>query len=126
MDEDVFSYDETNVDFWKHHLIPDESQLWEMYNAVRTYLPNVDRSKFRPDYVGIRPKLVPPAGGFQDFIFRRDFASSFRRGDPKTDRDRSKYAHGQMLTLMGIESPGLTASLAIAEKVVDMVEGRDS
>lgn len=122
LDTKSFSYDESDIDFWKHHLTPDESQLEAMYEAVRTYLPNVDASRFRPDYVGIRPKLLPP-GGFQDFVFRRDFASSFRRGDGRNENDEGKPGLGEMITLMGIESPGLTASMAIAEKVVSMLGG---
>lgn len=118
---DGFSYTEEDVDFWKQCLIPDDSQLDAMYEAVKSYLPGVDASKFRPDYVGIRPKLVPPWGGFQDFVFRRDHSTSFLQA---TDGDDHASARGQMITLMGIESPGLTASLAIAEKVASMLECR--
>lgn len=113
-EEDASSYEAEDVDFWKRHLVPDDGQLSAMYEAVRRYLPNVQASKFRPDYVGIRPKLVPPWGGFQDFVFRRDHSGSNRSGQG-----------GQMITLMGIESPGLTASLAIAEKVVSMLEYKE-
>ncbi|TDL29802.1 pyridine nucleotide disulfide oxidoreductase-like protein [Rickenella mellea] len=113
--EEEFSDAEDDIDFWKHHLVPDDSQLDAMHKAVRTYLPNVDGAKFRPDYCGIRPKLVPPWGGFQDFVFRTDFAHQFLRN--RSDRRTS----GRMVTLMGIESPGLTASLAIAEKVLNEI-----
>jgi len=113
---EVFSDNEADVDFWKGHLIPDDSQLAKMYEAVRSYLPGVDASKFRPDYVGVRPKLVPPWGGFQDFVIRTDHAASF---DSRRARRRDG---GLMISLMGIESPGLTASLAIAEKVAEIIE----
>ncbi|KAL5487904.1 hypothetical protein ACEPAI_6012 [Sanghuangporus weigelae] len=120
-EEEVFSYDENDVDFWKQYLIPDDSQIAAVTKAVKQYLPGVDESKFRPDYVGIRPKLVPPWGGFQDFVFRRDRSTDFLKGSGSENR----YGNGEMITLLGIESPGLTASLAIAEKVIGMLEHND-
>ena len=117
---DLFSYDESDVDFWKQYLVPGDSQIAAMTEAVKRYLPGVDESKFRPDYVGIRPKLVPPWGGFQDFVFRRDRSTNFL-GAPGS----GNIPGGDMITLLGIESPGLTASLAIAEKVVGMLERND-
>ena len=121
LDVTAFSYDESDIDFWKHYLTPDELQIGAMHEAVRTYLPDVDTEKFRPDYVGIRPKLVPQGGGFQDFVFRRDYASTFRCNGKGLAGDRKKVGCGEMITLMGIESPGLTSSLAIAEKVAGML-----
>jgi len=118
-----FSYDEADVDFWKTHLRADDSQLDAMYHAVSSYLPGIDAGKFRPDYVGIRPKLVPPWGGFQDFVFRVDQSSAFTKsGGSDRSVSSSPGRRGSMVTLLGIESPGLTASLAIAEKVVLMLE----
>lgn len=114
-----FSFDENDIDFWKQHLVADESQLSAMFEAVRSYLPGVEQSKFRPDYVGIRPKLVPPWGGFQDFVFRQDLSTDFLRTTPINPRKA-----GRMISLLGIESPGLTASLAIADRVVSMLESQ--
>ncbi|THH12352.1 hypothetical protein EW145_g75 [Phellinidium pouzarii] len=116
LNEDIFSYDEKNIDFWKQHLAADDTQLVAMYEAVKTYLPGVEATKFRPDYVGIRPKLVPAWGGFQDFVFRRDRSSDFLGAIKKGGGE-----DGVMISLMGIESPGLTASLAIADDVVYML-----
>lgn len=101
---------ETDIDFWTKHLIPDKSRLPEMHRAVTSYLPEVTLEGLEPDYVGIRPKLVPPSSGFQDFTFNKSYPSDFRNGC----RER-----GPMISLLGIESPGLTASLAIAELVVE-------
>jgi len=100
---------EDDVDFWMAHLTPDEGQLPEMHRAVQSYLSGVTLAGLRPDYCGIRPKLVPPGGGFQDFIFRVDHPT-------KTLSD-----FRPMVSLLGVESPGLTASLAIAEHVVTQV-----
>ena len=119
LDVTAFSYDESDIDFWKHYLTPDELQIGAMHEAVRTYLPDVDTEKFRPDYVGIRPKLVPQGGGFQDFVFRQDLSTDFLRTTPINPRKA-----GRMISLLGIESPGLTASLAIAERVVSMLESQ--
>lgn len=98
-------------DFWTQHLIADSSRLGEMYEAVTSYLPGVVRDGFQPDYAGLRPKLVaPPNGSFQDFVVRKDYPSTFLGGNEKTS---------PMISLLGIESPGLTSCLAIAEMVVE-------
>ena len=65
-----------------------------------------------PDYSGIRPKLRGPKG-----------SSPSKPGKGDFDIQGSE-AHGVigLVNLMGLESPGLTASLAIAEHVADMLE----
>jgi 2-hydroxyglutarate dehydrogenase len=105
--------DESAVDFWARHLVADENmeKLKIMHRAIMTYLPAVALEGLRPDYVGIRPKLVGPRGGFQDFQVRIDRA-----------RDFGGSGDAPMVSLLGIESPGLTASLAIAELVMDRLE----
>ncbi|KAH7344999.1 NAD dehydrogenase [Rhizoctonia solani] len=99
-------------DFWKRHLVPSDDRLDQMYQAVLTYLPSIRRDGLASDYVGIRPKLVGPGHGFQDFAVRQDWSTDFYH--PQTKR-----GSGRMVSLMGIESPGLTSSLAIAEMVVE-------
>ncbi|KAG6840809.1 hypothetical protein C0991_004164 [Blastosporella zonata] len=101
-----------DAEFWTKHLVPDYSRLGEMHDAVTRYLPGVRLEGMQPDYCGMRPKLVPPRGGFQDFVFRTDHST------PKTDTMEPGGA-GVMISLLGIESPGLTSSLAIAEHVVE-------
>lgn len=73
---------------------------------IKKYLPGVDVSALAPDYAGIRPKLAPRQAvmegkGFNDFVIRRE------------------DGYEGWVNLLGIESPGLTSSLAIGE----MVEG---
>ncbi len=71
------------------------------YAAIRRYWPCLPDGALKPDYAGIRPKLAgPEAGG----------AADFRIDGPE--------AHGLpgYLGLYGIESPGLTSALAIAEE----------
>lgn len=74
--------------------------------AVRAFWPGVDSERLQPAYSGIRPKIAGPA----------DPAADFRFDGPEV--------HGLpgVFNLFGIESPGLTASLAIAEHVRAMVE----
>ena len=105
---------EDDGDFWMHNLIPDDSRLRHMHHAVTTYLPGVQSHGLQPDYVGIRPKLIPPGGGFQDFILRVDY--------PCVDAERNRRS--PMVSLLGIESPGLTSSLALAEIVVEDIVGK--
>jgi L-2-hydroxyglutarate oxidase LhgO len=74
-------------------------------NAIRQYYPALDETRMHPSYTGIRPKIAPPTVGFQDF------------------RIEGPRAHGVAgrVNLFGIESPGLTASLAIAERVAQQM-----
>jgi len=75
----------------------DAARAAPFYAAVRTYWPGLPDGGLVPDYAGVRPKLVvenPPA----DFTFVRD---------------------GSALHVLGIESPGLTASLALADEIAD-------
>lgn len=103
-------------DYWRQHLVPDDSpeKMQEVHHAIASYLPGVELKGLSADYVGIRPKLIPPGGGFQDFVLRTDYPATFLGGDADSRR-------APMISLLGIESPGLTSSLAIAERVVDML-----
>ncbi len=71
------------------------------YDAVRRYWPGLRDGALSPAYAGIRPKTVPKGAAAQDFAI-----------DGPT-------AHGVpgLVNLFGIESPGLTASLALGEHV---------
>jgi 2-hydroxyglutarate dehydrogenase len=104
---------EEDIDFWAKHLSPSAERIPLMHRSIQTFLPQVGMDGLSPDYVGIRPKLKGPGGGFEDFVLRMD----------RTGRWLKEGANGgaSMVTLMGIESPGLTSSLAIAEMVVDEV-----
>jgi L-2-hydroxyglutarate oxidase LhgO len=75
--------------------------------AARRLLPDVRDEDLEPDISGIRPKLQAPGGPVRDFVIADEAA----RGLPG------------LYDLVGIESPGLTAALAIAERVAKMVEG---
>jgi L-2-hydroxyglutarate oxidase LhgO len=79
----------------------DESRAPAFYAAARRYLPSIVDGSLSPGYTGIRPKLGPAQAAPQDFAIRGP-------------RD-----HGipGLVNLFGIESPGLTAALAIADLV---------
>jgi L-2-hydroxyglutarate oxidase LhgO len=83
----------------------DEGHLTEFYESARRYLPFIDKSDLRPDQAGIRPKLQRPGDAFRDFVI------SGEQGPLKG-----------LVNLIGIESPGLTACLAIAGEVERIVE----
>ncbi|MCJ9751476.1 NAD(P)/FAD-dependent oxidoreductase [Neorhizobium sp. BETTINA12A] len=74
----------------------------KFYGAIRRYWPNLPDGALQPAYSGMRPKVVGPnGGGAGDFIIQ----------GPETT------GHPAYTALYGIESPGLTASLAVAERV---------
>jgi L-2-hydroxyglutarate oxidase LhgO len=75
--------------------------------AARRLLPEIRDEDLEPDISGIRPKLQAPGGPVRDFVIADEAA----RGLPG------------LYSLVGIESPGLTAALAIAEHVAAMIEG---
>ena len=79
----------------------DPGRAQGFYAAIRSYWPGLPDGALVPDYAGIRPKLFPAGGPATDFAIE----------GPET--------HGipGLVNLFGIESPGLTASLAIAEEV---------
>jgi L-2-hydroxyglutarate oxidase LhgO len=76
------------------------------YQAIRRYLPAIRPEDLAPDTSGIRPKLQGPNDGFKDFIIRHEADRGF----------------SGLINLVGIESPGLTACLAIAQHVKTLVE----
>jgi glycerol-3-phosphate dehydrogenase len=77
----------------------------EFSEDVKQMVPEIEEHDLQLAYTGIRPKLVPPSGhGIADFVI---------------ERDREVR---QVIQLVGIESPGLTAAPAIARYVSSLVE----
>jgi L-2-hydroxyglutarate oxidase LhgO len=77
----------------------DERRGDSFYAAIRAYYPALADGALVPGYTGIRPKLGPAGTPNQDFIIQ------------------GPQIHGvpELVNLYGIESPGLTASLALAD-----------
>lgn len=80
----------------------DKDLVERMIPGIRQYLPKLDTSRLSPDFSGIRPKIYGPGESVKDFCF-----------DWSPD--------GRWLDMWGIESPGLTSSLAIAEHVYGLI-----
>ena len=83
----------------------DESRAALFYDAVRRYFPDLRDGALQPGYTGIRPKISGPRDPAADFVI-------------EGPRD-----HGipGIVNLFGIESPGLTSSLAIGTYVADLL-----
>jgi len=79
----------------------DPTRVASFYEAIRSYWPTLPDGALQADYAGIRPKLHGPGSPMPDF------------------RVSGPQDHGiaGLVTLFGIESPGLTASLALANMV---------
>jgi L-2-hydroxyglutarate oxidase LhgO len=84
----------------------DPARADRFYPAIRRYWPTLPDGALMPSYSGIRPKIVPPAVATQDFLIQ------------------GPHEHGVtgLINLFGIESPGLTSSLAIADHVGGLAE----
>lgn len=82
----------------------DSSRADSFYAAVRKYWPDLKDGAIQPGYAGIRPKIVPRGAPAQDFVVQ----------GPQTHGVRG------LVNLFGIESPGLTASLALADYVAEV------
>lgn len=85
----------------------DETRRERFCESIRRYYPGLDASRLQAGYTGIRPKIRGP-------------------GEPAADfRIDGSQVHGVngLVNLMGIESPGLTASLAIGEHVRALLGG---
>ena len=79
----------------------DESRRAAFGEGVRPLFPEIADDDLAPDLAGIRAKLQGPGEGFRDFVVAEESA-----------RDRPG-----LVNLVGIDSPGLTSSLALAEEV---------
>ena len=82
----------------------DPRRAESFYTGVRRYYPDLADGSLLPAYSGMRPKIVPPEIASQDFMIQ----------GPGT------HGIGGLINLFGIESPGLTSSLALADHVRDM------
>src|SRR6201994_4348481 len=82
----------------------DAARAERFYPAIRRYWPDLPDGALMPSYSGIRPKIVPPAVASQDFLIQ----------GPR------EHGVDGLINLFGIESPGLTSSLAIADYVGEL------
>ncbi len=83
----------------------DDSHKDAFYQFASRYLPFIDQDDLHPDFAGIRPKLQGLGEPFRDFIIEHNGQKGF----------------AGLVNLVGIESPGLAASPAIAKHVAKLV-----
>lgn len=96
---------EPEVDY---NISPEEEPrlIESSYKAIRRYIPSIEKGRLFADFAGVRPKLSAEGEAARDF--------SIQSGHIGKGRDN-------LVTLLGIESPGLTSSTAIAEHVAYLV-----
>jgi L-2-hydroxyglutarate oxidase LhgO len=84
----------------------DETRKQDFLHAIRLYYPEMDESRLQPAYTGIRPKISNAGQPAADFCIQGPAAHSGR----------------PYVALYGIESPGLTSSMALAKHVVGLTQ----
>jgi L-2-hydroxyglutarate oxidase LhgO len=84
--------------------VVDPARSGKFYAAVRDYWPGLADGALLPAYAGMRPKIASPDAPAADFHIASPISG--------------------LVNLLGIESPGLTASLAIAEHVTALLDSR--
>ena len=84
----------------------DDRRVEAFYESVRAFYPGLASGSLSASYAGIRPKLQRPGASMADFMML------------------GPADHGQagLVELLGMESPGLTAALAIADEVVERLQ----
>ncbi|MCC6532758.1 MAG: NAD(P)/FAD-dependent oxidoreductase [Burkholderiales bacterium] len=83
----------------------DETRAASFYAAIRHYYPGLRDGALQPGYTGIRPKITSKGEPAADFLIHGP----------------SEHGVAGMVNLYGIESPGLTSSLAIADHVARLL-----
>src|SRR5437016_13616946 len=87
--------------------VVDPARAAAFYQRIRGYWPGLPDGSLLPDYAGIRPKITGPGEPAADFMI-----------DAPKDHGLARMVH-----LFGIESPGLTCTLSLAEEVVRDLSG---
>lgn len=91
---------------WEPDYSVDPDRASRFYREIEAYWPNLPGEALQPAYAGIRPKISGPDEPAADFLF-------------------AHHGNKRYIGLYGIESPGLTASLAIADHTARLI-GRSS
>ena len=87
------------IDHESYEVNPDRAGIF--YERIRTYWPDLPDNSLAPDYAGIRPKLTGPGEPAADFMIEGP----------------AQHGLPGLVHMFGIESPGLTSSLSLAEDV---------
>lgn len=89
-----------NLDYGFNKLLKDK-----FINSISKYWPEINSEKLHPDYTGIRPKITKPNESMKDFSIET----------------HEQHGIENFINLQGIESPGLTSSLAIGRYVKNLL-----
>ncbi len=80
----------------------DDSRKARFVESIRDWYPGLDESRLHPGFVGVRPSLQAPGGEARDFVLS----------------GAAEHGINGLVNLFGIDSPGLTACMALAEEVL--------
>ena len=86
-------------------LVVDPARGNAFYAEVRKYWPGLPDGALQPGYAGMRPKIQSPHEAARDFVIQ----------------GQAEHGVPGLVNLFGIESPGLTSSLAIGERVAGLL-----
>ena len=86
----------------------DESRADSFYQSIRRYYPDLADGQLQPGYTGVRPKLSGRGAPAADFLIQGP----------------AEHSVPGLVNLYGIESPGLTAALPIADQVLELARAR--
>lgn len=78
----------------------------KFFKAIKNYYPNIDKTRLEPSYTGVRPKIIVNNNIYNDFMINTE----------------EQHGLKGRIDMFGIESPGLTSSLALAEKVHSIID----
>jgi L-2-hydroxyglutarate oxidase LhgO len=90
----------------REHYDVDPARAAIFYARIRTYWPGLPDGSLAPDYAGIRPKLTGPGEPAADFMIDAP----------------AQHGLPGLVQMFGIESPGLTSSLSLAEEVAGYLD----
>ncbi len=85
-----------------------DSKRDQFFDAVKKFMPFIQKKNLYPEMAGIRPKRQQPGDTVKDFIINEE----------------SEKGLPGIVNLIGIESPGLTSSLAISSHVAKLIMGQ--
>ena len=104
---DTHYLDSIDYTFPEGSTLSDTKQQW--IAAIQRYFPDIEKERLTPSYAGIRPKLSAAGEAAKDF----------------TIEGPAQHKLNNLIHLLGIESPGLTSSLAIARYVETLINESD-
>jgi L-2-hydroxyglutarate oxidase LhgO len=101
-----FGPDVAWIDSPDYRFVQEQELAARFAQSIQLYWPGLDPARLGPGYVGVRPKASAPGEPAADFIIRHEAAQGFPG----------------LVQLFGIESPGLTSSLAIGDNVLALLQ----